>query len=85
MQNRKSSPMQPEVMQNALATPKAGHGFEAGDLVELPIYPKGSVTGRLTLINHVFRGKRYQGLVLVADEDGRIYEFVPELARRLPP
>lgn len=69
---------------NALSSLPVDHGFTEGDHVELPVAPRGTIRGKLRHIDLVWGRARYVGLVLVADDDGRCYEFHPEIARRIP-
>jgi hypothetical protein len=60
----------------------ANHGFAVSDRVEMPLYGGKTIQGVIEHIDIVFGKKRYRGLAVLGD-DGRYYEFHPELARRL--
>jgi len=65
---------------NALPPLPPDFPLKEGDEVEMPVYPVGTVRGRLRAIDVQYHGRRYKGLVLVA-ESGIYYELRPEIAR----
>ena len=59
------------------------HGFIKGERIEMPLYGGRKIQGTLEHIDITYARRRYKGLALLGD-DGRYYEFHPELATRLP-
>jgi hypothetical protein len=57
------------------------HGFVEGDLVELPVYGNGIVSGSVKYIDIVFGNKHYKGLAIIA-EDGVFYELDPRVTKK---
>jgi hypothetical protein len=84
--NRPAKPMQtmPAPNDSVLPPLPPGHGFEEGDRVEIPVYGKGRIQGTIKHIDMCIGRKRYQGFVVVADQDGIFYELHPELAQHIP-
>jgi len=71
-----------DVLPSALPPLPPNHEWKEGDLVEMPIYGKGKIRGRLKHIDMTFRKKRYHGLVLIGD-DGLYYELHPDIAKKV--
>lgn len=62
--------------------PVPEHDFAEGDRVVMPLFAKGKIIGTVAYIDVAVGNKRYAGLAVLGD-DGRYYEFHPEIARRM--
>lgn len=58
------------------------HGYQIGERIEMPLWGKDPIHGSIEWIDVIFQKKRFRGLAVLGD-DGRYYEFHPEIAKRL--
>lgn len=61
--------------------PVPEHDFAEGERVVMPLFGRKTVSGVVKYIDVAVGNRRYQGLAVLGD-DGRYYEFHPEIARR---